>query len=275
VVTDGSALRDSVLFYNDGLHGDGSAGDSIWGARLLAPTAEGTFTVSVETKDITQGTSRRLPDAMLLTTAGPLALDSVKYLDHSAESYCEVLPYVKNIGSTAAFRRPTVGLVCADPWVTGITPAVLSFADIAPGQTRNPIGKFQINYNPSTFPGHFNLKFELGINRHVCWSAPEIVTVTGIAAEEQPLPAVYALEQNYPNPFNPTTVVSSQLPVASHVRLVVYDLLGREVAVLANERRAAGSYRDSFDGTGLASGLYIYRLTAGQYVESRKMILIK
>jgi formylglycine-generating enzyme required for sulfatase activity len=88
-------------------------------------------------------------------------------------------------------------------------------------------------------------------------------------------PTSFALEQNYPNPFNPRTVVSSQLPVASNVRLVIYDVLGREVAVLVNERRPAGRYQDTFDGSGLASGIYICRLTAGSYVQSMKMLLVK
>ncbi len=85
----------------------------------------------------------------------------------------------------------------------------------------------------------------------------------------------FVLEQNYPNPFNPKTVVSSRLSVASYVKLVVYNLLGQEVAVLVNERRTAGYYLDTFDASGLASGVYIYRLTAGSYVESRRMILLK
>ena len=89
------------------------------------------------------------------------------------------------------------------------------------------------------------------------------------------VPGRFALEQNYPNPFNPKTVVSSQLPVASNVKLVVYDLLGREVAVLVNERRAPGDYQDSFNGSALASGVYVYRLTAGSFVQSRKMVLLK
>ncbi len=97
------------------------------------------------------------------------------------------------------------------------------------------------------------------------------------ALEELPggLPAAFRLEQNYPNPFNPKTVVRSWLPVASHVTLVVYDMLGREVATLVNEKRAAGMYQDFFDGSGLASGAYIYRLTAGQFIESRKMLVVK
>ena len=89
------------------------------------------------------------------------------------------------------------------------------------------------------------------------------------------LPSVCTLEQNYPNPFNPRTVVSSQLPVASNVRLVVYDVLGREVAVLVDERRVAGFYQDVFDGKGFASGVYIYRLAAGSFVTSRRMVLLK
>jgi len=93
--------------------------------------------------------------------------------------------------------------------------------------------------------------------------------------ESASVAAGFLLFQNFPNPFNPKTVVSSWLRVASEVRLVVYDVLGRQVAVLVNERRAAGSYQDSFDATGLASGVYIYRLTAGSFVESRTMVILR
>lgn len=89
------------------------------------------------------------------------------------------------------------------------------------------------------------------------------------------LPEKCVLEQNYPNPFNPTTVVSFQLPEASNVRLVVYDILGREVSVLVNERKAAGSYSVSFDARGMASGMYLYRLQAGYFVQTRKLLLLK
>jgi hypothetical protein len=99
---------------------------------------------------------------------------------------------------------------------------------------------------------------------------------TGIVEREGgSLPEKYVLEQNYPNPFNPTTVVSFQLPEASNVRLVVYDILGREVSVLVNERKAAGSYSVSFDAQGMASGMYLYRLQAGNFVQTRKLLLLK
>ena len=97
------------------------------------------------------------------------------------------------------------------------------------------------------------------------------------------MPKAFALLQNYPNPFNPTTVVSYQLPVVSEVKLVVYDLLGREVEVLVNGRRAWGKYDVRFDCSGLASGVYVYRLQArqtdgeqaGDFVQSRKLLLLK
>ncbi len=89
------------------------------------------------------------------------------------------------------------------------------------------------------------------------------------------VPSSFSLDQNYPNPFNPTTVVSFQLPVVSKVRLVVYDILGREVATLVNETKQPGTYTLNFDGSALASGVYIYRLNAGQYVQCRKMLLVK
>jgi hypothetical protein len=88
-------------------------------------------------------------------------------------------------------------------------------------------------------------------------------------------PVEFRLEQNYPNPFNPTTGIRFQVQGAGDVKLVVYDILGRDVAALVNEKKAAGSYEVRFDGAGLASGVYFYRLTAGSFVQSRKMILLK
>jgi hypothetical protein len=277
VVTDYGLVRDSMLFYNDGLHGDGTAGDSIWGARLLAPANEGTFSVSVETKDLTQGTSRLLPNVLLMTTAGPLALDTVQYQDNRDNSNCEVLPFVKNMGSTAPFKGATVRLICTDPWVTGITPAELSLYDIAAGETRNPNVSFWIKYNPSIIPDTFNLKFELGMSGHVCWTVPVILNVGPVVevAQKATIPTAYALTQNYPNPFNPTTTIKFELPKSSDVKLSVYDVLGREVSMLVNEKRNAGVHEVTFDGANLASGVYIYRLTAGDYVQSKKLIVLR
>ncbi len=85
----------------------------------------------------------------------------------------------------------------------------------------------------------------------------------------------YRLEQNYPNPFNPTTVISYQLPVASEVSLKVYDVLGREVMSLVNGRQDAGAYNITLNAANLSSGVYFYRLQAGNFVSTKKMMLVK
>ena len=98
--------------------------------------------------------------------------------------------------------------------------------------------------------------------------------VLGVLQQPQ-LPKELLLEQNYPNPFNPKTVVSGQWASDSRIRLVVYDILGQEVAVLADGRYPAGKFTFIFDGTHLSSGMYFCRLTAGSYTAVRKMALLK
>ncbi len=92
---------------------------------------------------------------------------------------------------------------------------------------------------------------------------------------EEGLPSTYAIKPNYPNPFNPSTVIGYDLPVASDVRLTVFDLLGREVSTLVNGSMQAGSHQAVFDANGLSSGIYVYVLQAGGYQLTGKMVLMK
>ncbi len=100
------------------------------------------------------------------------------------------------------------------------------------------------------------------------------VVLVGVE-ERPPVVASFQLNQNYPNPFNPRTIISFRIPTEERVTLRVYDILGREVRVLVDGVLGAGEHRYQFDGTGLATGVYIYRLIAGSYVESRKMQLVR
>jgi hypothetical protein len=108
---------------------------------------------------------------------------------------------------------------------------------------------------------------------------PISTTATVVSAEDGPLadqaPAQFHLHGNYPNPFNPSTRIAFALPVQEHVRLEVYDLLGRRVALLVDEVRAAGHHAVDFDASTLSSGLYLYRITAGDFIQTRKMMLMK
>ena len=98
--------------------------------------------------------------------------------------------------------------------------------------------------------------------------------ITGIA-DEGVVPEKYELSQNYPNPFNPETVIRYSLPKAEEVSLVVYNLIGEEVAHLIAERKPAGSYTVKWDASNFASGIYFYRLQAGDFAQTRKMVLLK
>jgi hypothetical protein len=85
----------------------------------------------------------------------------------------------------------------------------------------------------------------------------------------------YSLNQNYPNPFNPTTTINYQIPELSFVTLKIYDVLGSEIIILVNEEKPVGIYEVEFNATALPSGIYFYRLQAGSFVETKKMILMK
>jgi hypothetical protein len=108
------------------------------------------------------------------------------------------------------------------------------------------------------------------------WRRPlSELTSVDIGAFSGSLLRGFRLDQNYPNPFNSSTTIKYELPKASMMRLSVYDLLGREVSVLVNENKNAGNYEVKFDASNLASGVYVYRLEAGQFVQSRKLLLLR
>ena len=91
----------------------------------------------------------------------------------------------------------------------------------------------------------------------------------------QLIPTHFVLNPNFPNPFNPSTIITFSIPKQSHVTLRVYDVLGREVASLLDETRPVGSYAVQFDASRLPSGVYFYRWQAGEFVETKKMVLMR
>jgi len=99
--------------------------------------------------------------------------------------------------------------------------------------------------------------------------------ITTINDSSTSIPKHFLLNQNYPNPFNPTTTIKYQIPQAGFVSLKVYDMLGKEVAILVNEEKPVGSYEVEFNGSRIPSGIYFYQLQSGSFVETKKLILVK
>jgi hypothetical protein len=101
------------------------------------------------------------------------------------------------------------------------------------------------------------------------------VVITGSVTDLAVVPITYVLDQNYPNPFNPSTTIRYGLPHKSAVQLTVFNTLGQQVAQLVNVEMEAGYHEMRFDGTGLSSGVYFYRLQAEDFVETRKLLLCR
>jgi len=106
------------------------------------------------------------------------------------------------------------------------------------------------------------------------WYVYQQTTVTDVEDEET-IPTVFKLEQNYPNPFNPSTLIKFAVPERSNVLIKIYDILGSEVATLVNEEMDAGWYENNFNAVGLSSGVYLFRMKAGKFISTKKMILLR
>jgi len=107
------------------------------------------------------------------------------------------------------------------------------------------------------------------------WRRPLVEMVTSVQPLTTCSPQEFSLGQNYPNPFNPSTTIRYGLPNPSHVTLTVFNTLGQEVVQLVNGEVEAGYHEVKFDGSGLASVVYLYRMQAGGYVETRKLLLVR
>jgi carboxypeptidase T len=101
------------------------------------------------------------------------------------------------------------------------------------------------------------------------------VTHPTAVREDEPIPTTFALLQNYPNPFNPSTTFSFDIPYPSFAVLTIYNILGQEVAVLVNEEMNPGRYRVTWDAIGLSSGVYVYKLQAGSFTDTKKLLLVR
>ncbi len=101
-----------------------------------------------------------------------------------------------------------------------------------------------------------------------------LVPVTSVEGDET-LPEEFVLHQNYPNPFNPSTTFRYSIPQTSKVVIKVYDILGNEIATLMDEEKPVGTYELTWNAENLPSGVYFYQLKAGEYINTKKMILLK
>ncbi|MBI5215525.1 MAG: T9SS type A sorting domain-containing protein [Ignavibacteriae bacterium] len=150
-----------------------------------------------------------------------------------------------------------------------------TWADSTTGNFSLEVSNKLYNYNlyANNLPNNY---FVSGVTAHPGETGVIInITVNGVSERESGIPSSYSLGQNYPNPFNPTTVIDYDLKYASHVQLSLYNVLGEEVLNVVNQEQSAGKYRATVDASSLASGMYFYKLQAGQFSNIKKLILIR
>ena len=268
-----STQIDSLTLFDDGLHGDSLANDGLYGGYIPPRTAEDYYTLSVSTFDQQLNKYYILNDVQKFTTV-PLIFDNVQYSALTNFRY-SIKPFLHNAGSAHTIKNINVELTSSDPWVTLIFPAFRTCANLSPGQIAG-ITAFAVTYDSATFPGYFNLRFSISSTDYSSWIIDTTIIVKPTdVKEETSLPLVYKLEQNFPNPFNPTTIIGYVLQEKSNAKLILLNALGEEIAVLIDEEQDKGYHKVEFNGSKLSSGVYFYKLQAGSYIETKKMILLK
>jgi len=171
--------------------------------------------------------------------------------------------YLANVNNTLFFWANDGTTFGTELWKSdGTAPGTVMVQDFYPGGgSSNPFPLANVNgtWFFDAYPGLWKL----------------VAGSTGVGNPDGSSPSIFRLNQNYPNPFNPSTTISYQLPIAGQASLKVFDVLGNEVALLINEEKPAGSYEVNFNASKLSSGFYFYKLQAGSFVETKKMILLK
>jgi len=262
---------DSLPMFDDGNHGDSLAGDGIYGAYVDPVSSENTFKVNVSVTDLDSSHYHILTNASRFTTAGPIVVDTFEIPSHNPNSFTLKL-YLKNDGSNATATEIIAELSTNDSNVTDMRIYKHYFGDIEPGQVKSsPTYLIETQNNPNTI----DFLVHIGSEGWHFWSDSIRVTIVGLAEKEDNIPFEDGLKQNYPNPFNPTTNIEFSIPKSEFVTLKVYNILGEEVATLISERVTAGRHKYDWDARDLASGVYLYRIQAGNYVEAKKMVLMK
>jgi hypothetical protein len=175
----------------------------------------------------------------------------------------------------AAFSGTYENCIDADPQFVGLNDYHLQNTSpcIGAGIDSILVGS-TMYYCPSTdFEGNIR-PFPVGTMPDIgaCESPEGIV---GVEEDLSVYPTEYSLYQNYPNPFNPITSIKYSIPKLSFVTIKIYDVLGSEVATLVNEEKPVGSYELNWNAVNLPSGVYFYRLQAGSFIQTRKMVLLK
>jgi len=278
------AFTDSLQLYDDGMHNDSLASDNIWGnTKFLAGLQEDIYTIGISSHDMTEDYQYDLSPVPIFTTIGPLkVVDYEITSSDTVPNHGDRLNYkltLRNEGQTVTATDVTTNLIRLDTCATisGFTDK--PYGDIAPGATALHSGSHTIIFS-DTLTGCSNpmttqILVEISSDGFVFWYDTLEIIVSDIEKDDLVLPKSFALSQNYPNPFNPKTIINYELPITNDVDLSIYNLVGQKVATLVSEKQHAGNHRVEWDASGFSSGVYYYKIEAGEFQDVKKMMLLR
>jgi C-terminal processing protease CtpA/Prc len=246
---------------------------SEWQGKWLVSNYEEFFKLSIKATDQSNGESFTIENVNRITTAGPIVIDSLEISYFPSTDRYHVKPHIKNEGQTLTLENLSISMFSDDTTITAIA-GNLIVNSIDPGEIIIHPAHFYVQVD-SNFSGDFTFNFEVKKDNWRYWKDTYPDSIISYAAHEITLPLSYILHQNYPNPFNPSTTIKYGIPERTFVELRIYDIIGREVEMLVNEEQDAGYYDVSFKASALSSGVYLYHLRAGDFIETKKMVLMK
>jgi hypothetical protein len=284
IISADSTFSDSLQLFDDGNHGDNDANDGIWGNYFQAPVLENIFNFNVTATGIDSGRVYTTSGHSQFTTIGPVVMQSFNItsadtIPHHGDRLKFELT-LNNQGSNAPAENVYSKLYSLDTCASIIGDIFPAYGNIAAGQSSTGDRGQYILFSYSC-PDSIYAFFKLDIfsNDNIFWTDTFSIFIhkdpLGIDPANSKIPQEFTLKQNYPNPFNPNTTIEFSLPVTEFVTLKIYNILGQEMATLVSEKLTAGKYKYKWYTGILAGGVYLYELKAGDFVETRKMILLR
>jgi hypothetical protein len=246
----------------------------LWQGTWVTPNYEDLFKLDIKTTDHSTGGSFTIENVNRVTTAGPINIVDLDISYDSTFNRYEVKPNIKNDGLSLTLENLYINMSSDDTTITSISGS-LFLSTIDPQEVITHPGNY-IVYVDSNFTGEFRFIFNIKINGWSYWLDSYPDSVSNINFEDViELPVSYKLFQNYPNPFNPATTIKYDIPKESYTIIKLYDILGNEISTLVEEVKPAGSYEIEFNVKVLSSGVYFYRLHAGDFIETKKMVFLR
>ena len=267
---------DIMQLFDDGAHNDSVSGDNLFGNTWSVSSIEERLHSIDLLVTIADTVNFQMHNKGLFTTIGPVVYDSSEIFFNDGAVVSFKL-FLKNEGLNTTAEKVISRISTTDSCIVKIATSYRLFVNLAAGE-RAISSAYEATLNQHC-SGDELIQFALDIlsDGNFFWSdsfSIQLVPVS-IADEGEAIPVDYALAQNYPNPFNPVTTIRYALPKSSKVTLMIYNLMGQEVARLVDGKQSAGHHKETWNASNISSGIYLYRLQAGDFVRTRKMVLLK